>query len=160
VDAQHGTESWLTLVQAAERLAVSIYTVRRQIKRGELEAQQVATRHGLTWLVRLSELPGDLPTVSSDPEQRGQGVDALELLRMLDQRDQTIMELAGRVGYLQAELSQARETIRALEAPRAGVESTDTASPAEPLSADMRANGAEPERPRGPWGRFLVWLYG
>lgn len=65
----------------------------------------------------------------------------VEALRMLDERDRTIMELAGRVGYLQAELTQAREQL-ALMAP---------ASP-EPAPAAE----ATPAPATRPWWR-RVW---
>jgi hypothetical protein len=144
VDEQNGAAGWLTLAQAAGKLGISIYTVRRQVKRGELEAQQVATRHGLTWLVRVGELPGDLPTVSNEPEQVAQALDTRELLRMLDQRDQTIMELAGRVGFLQAELRTAREQL-ALLPPAEPAEVAPTATP-EPEATPGAAQRA--------WWRF------
>lgn len=113
-------DGWLTLAEAADRLGVWIYTIRRQVKRGELKAEQVATRHGLAWRVSLSNLPGVEPTLSSEPNQgaQGQGVDSIRLLAMLDERDRTIMELSGRLGFLQAELQQRDEQLKALQAPQ------------------------------------------
>jgi hypothetical protein len=45
----------------------------------------------------------------------------IKLLEMLDERDRTIMELAGRVGYYQAETEQLRTRLTALEAPKGEV---------------------------------------
>ena len=44
---------WYTIAEAAPVLGVSVDTVRRRLKRGELEARQVHTQHGPTWEVCL-----------------------------------------------------------------------------------------------------------
>ena len=149
----HSREGWLTLAEAASRLGVSVYTVRRQVKRGELEAEQVATPHGLAWRVRLSNLPGDMVTLTNEAEQVAQGSTMVELIRLIDQyraaeerHRQELMELSGRVGYFQAQLEQARETIRALEAPRSADVDPDATSGAE----------AAPDASKRPrWRRWL-----
>ncbi|HEY3078903.1 MAG TPA: hypothetical protein VGM69_03255 [Chloroflexota bacterium] len=56
-------------------------------------------------------------------------------------------EMAGRLGYFQAELEHARQTITALEAPKEPI----AATPAGPVFAPLPA---EPEPPRRPWWRF------
>jgi len=57
-------------------------------------------------------------------------------------------ELAGRLGYFQSELEHARQTIKALEAPKEPLPSVPPAGPVfSPLPAD-------PESPRRPWWRF------
>jgi excisionase family DNA binding protein len=139
---------WLTLAEAADRLGISIYTIRRQVKRGELKAEQVATRHGLAWRVSLSNLPGVAPTLSSEPNQvaQGQGLDSLKLLEMLDERDRTIMELSGRLGFLQAELQQRDEQLKALQAPHA--EPTPESPPGTAAPAE--------DRPRASWWRRVL----
>jgi hypothetical protein len=64
---------------------------------------------------------------------------------MLDQRDRTIMELAGRVGYYQAEVEQLRTTLKALQAP----------SP-EPDGANALPDAvATPQEPHRWWQRRL-----
>jgi hypothetical protein len=137
--------AWVTLAEAARRDGVSIDTVRRRMKRGELEARQVPTRHGLAWQVRLGELQGGVPTVGEPPMQPAQGVDSTELVRLVRDQQQTIMELSGRVGYLQAELTQARERILALEAPKA-----------EPVAVEpVAATEAVPEPATRPWWRRM-----
>ena len=75
-------DGWLTLAEAARRAGCSIDTLLRRLKRGELEARQVPTRHGLAWQVRL----GELPTVGNDPMQPAQPVETAELVRLV--RDQ------------------------------------------------------------------------
>jgi len=152
---------WLTLAEAAERLGISIYTVRRQAKRGELKARQVATRHGLAWQVSLGNLPGVAPTVSSTPNQAAESHIVPELLYLIERlqadyrasaerHQQQVMELSGRLGFMQAELQQAREQL-ALMAPKE--------EPPGNLSRRMTGFPApEPEAAPGPaqkpWWRF------
>jgi hypothetical protein len=61
---------------------------------------------------------------------------------------QQLMELAGRVGYLQAELTQARDTIKMLEAPK------------EPPPCPSPDEAELGEPPHGWWGRVLARIYG
>jgi excisionase family DNA binding protein len=59
---------WYTLAEAAPVLGVSVDTVRRRLKRGEIEARQVHTQHGPTWEVCLAllwRLPEFHPTLAS-----------------------------------------------------------------------------------------------
>ena len=66
-----------------------------------------------------------------------------ELVALVDKLTQQNLELAGRVGFLQAQNQQLH---KALEAPKV-----------------VRATVPEDEGPSrdttGPWGRFLRWLY-
>jgi excisionase family DNA binding protein len=57
-------------------------------------------------------------------------------------------ELAGRLGYFQAELEHARATIKALEAPKEPI------APPPPAGAIFRPPPAEADPPRRPWWRF------
>jgi hypothetical protein len=57
-------------------------------------------------------------------------------------------ELAGRLGYFQAELEHARQAIKALEAPKEPI------APPPPAGAIFRPLPAAPEPPRRPWWRF------
>ena len=67
-DEQGGT--WVTVAEAAPMLGVSIDTVRRRLKRGELQARLVHTQHGPTWEVCLGIMQGDAPTGGSAPSSR------------------------------------------------------------------------------------------
>jgi hypothetical protein len=125
-----GSETgWLTLAEAARALGVSVDTMRRRLKRGEVEHRQASTRYGRTWQVRLGRARGDLPTVGEAPTQPAEGHLVTELLHLIERlqadyraaaerHEQTVMELSGRIGYLRAELAGARERILALEAPK------------------------------------------
>jgi excisionase family DNA binding protein len=55
-----------------------------------------------------------------------------EQRRMIERQQQTIMELSGQVGYFQAQLEQARDTIRALESPKVEVLTQSVPAAVEP----------------------------
>lgn len=109
---------WLTLRGAAARLNLSEKTLRRRVKAGAVQARQVSTQHGQAWEVWVD---GGQPTLSTVDGQGTQPVstpELLEALRLVRDQQQIIIEMSGRLGYLQAELGQARERILALEAPK------------------------------------------
>src|SRR5215210_8994112 len=114
-------DGWLTLADASDRLGCSIDTLRRRLKRGELEATQVKTRYGLVWEVRLGEMPtvGSTPMHDNQPQELGQLV---ALVRDLHQENRELAEAAsmwqGRADILQHQLSEMKERVLMLEAPK------------------------------------------
>lgn len=109
---------------------VSTDTVGRQLKRGDLENRRVATKHGPTWQARVSVLP--LTSTPRPHAYNGAGSPTSEavapgytespgeaspdLLRLINRLHQENCTLAVEVGFVQAELQQAHETIRSLQA--------------------------------------------
>jgi excisionase family DNA binding protein len=95
------------------------------------------------------------PRLATEPAvRRGRGETAplLRTLDLLAERDRRIsqleqerFELAGRLGYLQAELAQARDKIKALQAPKEPI------APPPPAGAIFAPPPAEPEPPRRRW---------
>src|SRR5690349_16580483 len=71
----------LTIAQAAEVLGVSVDTVRRRLRRGELHGRQVPTQRGPAWRVRIAEDA----TVGSTPMQPGLA-DLVAMLREVTER--------------------------------------------------------------------------
>src|SRR5438128_398132 len=62
------TGEWLPLLEAASVLGVSIDTMRRRIKRGEVEAQQVPTPKGPAWRVLVDvPKPAEPPASPTSP---------------------------------------------------------------------------------------------
>lgn len=151
--------------EAAEALGISERTVRRRIKAGELRAFQMPTSQGYEWRVQLdgvSEQLDGAPDKATDPQEpteirhskslgNGAGkvdstavqVDGMpdpDLQRALDLADQfqrQNVELAARVGYLQAKLEAAEQKILALAPP---------------------VMDQEPKRPPAPWWRRLLGI--
>jgi hypothetical protein len=134
---------WLPLRDAASTLHVAEKTARRRVKAGTLRGRQVPTVHGQAWEVWVPSGPG--VTGEGNPV----GTQSAELFRALDLVDklqQQNLELAGRLGFLQAELQQRDAVILALQAPR------EEPEPEEPPDA----MAAPDERPRTSWWRRVL----
>ncbi len=149
-------DGWLPLSSAAEQLGLSIHAVRRRVHAGELPSRQVRTRYGLAWQVRLdgecearaSVAPELREASATVAEPAGVG----ELVAFV--REQQAQLLAaheaaamwqGRAETLAHQLAEARETIRALQAPP------------EPERAP--ATSGIPDTPSW-WRRALLAVYG
>jgi hypothetical protein len=124
--------TWLTLGQAAQLLECSIDTVRRRLKRGELEQRQQPGPHGPTWYVRLPVAKG-MPTQAADgmhgdAAEAAQGVTApiSGLVELLERTQAELVRKAeaaamwqARAELLHGQLSGLEEQLRALQAPSA-----------------------------------------
>jgi len=137
--------AYYPLPQAAKLLGVSVVTLRRRIKRGQLDARQVSTQHGMAWEVWVDEPlrlitqdqggpggQGDYAQSSAQghhPSSAQGGLPdqtVLILTRLLqratDERDAVLAENR----QLATELNEARATIRALQSP---AQPSETATP-------------------------------
>lgn len=111
---------YVKLADAAVRLGLSVDTLRRRIKRGELEAVQMASRTGAAWYIWFD---GPQRETSSKPdesldEQRSQTVwrrELGELVLLVTRLQSENRDLAMRVGYLESELAHERARTRVLE---------------------------------------------
>ena len=121
-------DGWLPLATAAERLGLSIHAARRRVHTGELVARRVRTRYGLAWQVRLDDEREGRASVAPESREASAtvaepaGVGALvALVREQQAQLLTAHEAAalwqGRAESLATQLAEARETIRALQAP-------------------------------------------
>ena len=152
--------TWLTIAEAAAALGVSVDTVRRRLKRGELQAQQMLTERGPVWRVAIEGMhsvpstPGSnghsTPSTPAehamhDPQQRPELLKALELL----ERSQTEVVakaeaaamwqtraelLAVQLQQRERELADVRDELRVLQAPQPANDAA--AAPTAPLSDD------------------------
>jgi hypothetical protein len=139
---------WLRLRDAARSLRVSERTLRRRVQAGSAQGRQVTTPFGMAWEVWIDGGVDSADPAPTTPGGRGNGhadpalLEALQLVgrlqadyRSAEQRyQQQLMELSGRVGYLQAELTQARERILALEAPKTEPADVEPTAAAEATS--------------------------
>ena len=142
-------ETCLGLEEAASILGLSVSTLRRQRRKGELQGRQVATPYGPKWLVLLPprttaggqggrpvtgghsrghDAPRVLPESGvAQGEQTGL-VEALHLIRTLQEENRN---LAGQLGYLQAQVEQ----FKALQAP--------VESPTPPYAPESTQDGQQ-----------------
>lgn len=165
-----GTERYLSAREAADYCGCSERAVRKWIAQGKL----VAIKRGGTFRIATADLepfrrnPGRNAAEQTAPSERSadrngteqaersdrsadQGA-AAELGRLVRDQQQTIMELAGRVGFLQSELQATQEQLRALQAGTVAPDSDgagqQAASSAEGLSEGTQA---PPRRWWWPW---------
>jgi hypothetical protein len=170
--------AWVTLAEAAASLGCSVDTVRRRVRTGALHAEQRQTGRGPVWYVELAPWAGLLSMNGSAAQQGALHAEqaaehaqqraeqplenpaALELVRLIRDQQQQILELAGRVGFLQSQVQQRDELIRALQAPQgiaanvadSAQEGPQAAPPPEVVSQDVAV-----PTPRRPWWRFWTW---
>jgi hypothetical protein len=152
----HEPGDWVFLPDAARRLGRAPQTIRRKLKRGELESRQVPTRTGLAYQVRLVDdqpLPGQAslgqPTHETVETTRGL-VELVQLVRDL-QAEVTARTEAAAVWQARAEFlaGEVRQLRAALEAPKA-----EPAAPEPPPDAEAIPGPAT----RPWWRRAWSWL--
>jgi excisionase family DNA binding protein len=161
----------LSVQEAAEVLGCSEKTIRRRIKAGSLTAHRLPTSQGYEWRVHVDgavdqvtslpavqvngqngHLPGDADQVDTNPSGQVDSAPAppneagnealIKALDFAERLQRENMELAGRVGFLQAKLQTAEEQILALNAGNAAPEQHEQ-SPDPPMRAASR-----------PWWKF------
>jgi hypothetical protein len=141
----------LTLAQDLGGLGVSVDTIRRRVRRGELQARQVPTQHGPAWRVSL----GTGATMGSTPTHAPLG-DLVAMLPELTERAERNAAAAalwqGRAQVLEAELGQAREQLRALPAPPPGVPQDAPQRESDAATVEPVQDPATPRR--RPWWAF------
>jgi excisionase family DNA binding protein len=149
--------------QAAAYCGVSDKTIRRWIAAGRLAAardghdfqisrEALDAVRGPGRIQAADNVAGDAaPAADSRAASAALGAAAAAqgaaLVELVARQEQTILELAGRVGWLQAELQQRDEQLKALQAPQP-----------EPTVEPASAIAAAEEPPRGPWRRLWRWM--
>jgi hypothetical protein len=166
---------WLPLGEAARRLGVTPDAIRKRIPAGRARAR----KRGGRWLVwvtaaelaasgRLDEpewaaeaeadepepgtgqtgIPGGTGTLLAAAPQSSSETE-LRLLGLVEKLQEENRNLAGQLGFREAQLQQAHERIRLLEAGPP----PDSAPGAEPEEPERPETG-KPEPPARPWWRF------
>ncbi len=146
----------LSIKEAAEHFGISESTVRRRIKDGILKAYQQPTTQGYEWRIvvpdedeQVSHQDDDQVATVTDhivtSSEQVLTLDATALVAELRRLHDQNVQLAGQVGYLQAQLQQAQERIRLLEAPKEPEEETPAPQP-------------EPEPPSEPRSPLWQWV--
>jgi excisionase family DNA binding protein len=138
--------TFLSVREAAVMAGVSERTIRRWLRSGQVRA----VKRGGSYRIRPNALTvmvgqdGTEPTDTGSDTSASNGLDTsdtadmassgvAELTRLVREQQATIMELAGRVGYFQAENAQLRERL-ALMAPAAPEPTVVTEAAREPAT--------------------------
>jgi hypothetical protein len=128
-DAASG--EWLPLVAAAPRLGCAADTVRRRLKRGELQGRQVPMQGGHRWEIWVP-LAAAAPTQPMQPPAALPGQPMQDLQPLVDLvRELTAqnVQLAGQVGHWQTRAQIAEERLKLLEAPAPSTMAEDDPRP-------------------------------
>jgi hypothetical protein len=128
--------TWLPLPEAATQLGLSVQTLRRRIKAKRISARQLTTPHGPAWQVclptgaqplnsldypeveTLSTVDSQPTTQVDDPLQADYPSTTVELIHWLRELQEENRNLAGQLGYAQAQFQAVHEQIALLEAPK------------------------------------------
>lgn len=86
-----GGSAYAPLTEVAAAYGVSVDTIRRRMKRGELEARKETTPQGFRWLARLP--PESTSTTAQGIESTAQGELIATLQRELELRNQDVARL-------------------------------------------------------------------
>ena len=105
-------QTLLTLAEYANLAGLSVKTVRRKVRRGEIPAQLIAGPHGPEYRIGQGKLgvsqPNGYPTVLERVPTEGSlpaFLDRLDtMMGVVDKLSRENMELAGRLGFYQSEI--------------------------------------------------------
>ena len=147
----------LSLAEYAALVGLSVKTVRRKVRNGEIAAELIDGPHGPEYRVahptqetgqgaQQGTLPERVPTMGNLEPLLGR-LDTL--MSMVDRLSRENLELAGRCGFLQAKLQDAEAEIRLLKAP------AETSTIEANHSAEAMNGGAGATvQPTRPWWKF------
>ena len=172
----------VSIVEAARLLGISVASVRRRIRNGELRAVRVERAQGYTYRVTLPMVAGDqcdhvsLKKVVGgfdhvpvrDQEDMSAEIlagflqDALADVRRAHARIEVLererFELAGRLGYFQSEIEHLRAQLQAAETRILELEAPKNSAPAEisnhPTNFENAADSGSQEVSPRPWWQF------
>ena len=116
----------LSVKEAALHLGIDEKTVRNRAKAGTLPALKVSRPQGYTWRIFPDGLPAHLDAqVDPGPNPGGTQVepsathvDPAPLVQLVEKLHAENTHLAGQLGFVQAQLLEAQERIKLLEAPK------------------------------------------
>lgn len=141
----------VTIAEASQRMGVSVHTLKRRLKRGELQGEQRPTPQGYVWTVAI---PDDVPpsngaTPSGTPNAIPDGVPAP------GGDNGTLREM---VEILQSQITGLQDQLRTMNQALSSrdKENLELVTVIRQTQAMLPPPPTEPERRRGFWG----WLRG
>jgi excisionase family DNA binding protein len=164
----------VTVEEAARRLGLSSITIRRRLKRGQLEAVKVETPQGHQWLVQLAEPAGQADQAPAEaaiaqpttpPIEQVPATDALarEIARLEAHNQDLRGQLDDRVREIERLHTILSQTVRALPVPEAPpVEATAPERNQETDQPRMQPPGVPNHESgrQGWWPRLVAWMGG
>ena len=164
------TQEGISASEAAARLGISERTLRERIKTGKIRATKVVGVNGnAVYRVFLDDTPPSTeptpppaagsPTMTETmpPPKEGTtppSAEVLALVALVERITRENLELAGRVGFLQAKLQDAEEEIRMLRAPAQSPEPEMTNLTNHPAHVENRADSGDQKVSARPWWQF------
>ena len=98
---------WYTITEAAPIIGVSTDTVRRRVKRGQLESRQVRTQHGPTWEICIGDVLEESVPVAEGTQGAAYGAEG----GSQDRSQAMATWAASLLGPIAAELGEARQSM-------------------------------------------------
>lgn len=155
-------EERLSIAEAAERLGVSLDTVRRRRVKGELASEKEETPQGFRWVILLPKEEPDEQEEAPEPEPTPAQAIELELLRervdeLKEERD-AWREQARRSGEAERELRILLQQAQSFALPEktSPQDAPGATIGPSPISGVMQ----EESEARGRFARFLRWIKG
>lgn len=113
----------VSIDEAAKRLGISAHAVRRRIRAGTVYAVKEERPQGFAWLVGFE---GDVSVPAPlEADVARDGGELAMALALIEKLHAEVIELSGRIGFLQGQL----EEIRSLPAPAAESRAAPTSRP-------------------------------
>ncbi len=168
MDGQEPGQTWAPLAEVAPAYGVSIDTIRRRMKRGELEARRQQTPQGFKWLALMPETIGPtIPEPSHDALGSSQLSDASTPGVQIVERDreELVATLRQELALRNREIARLHEV---LASQAKAIEVTTAALPAnaqaveQPAPATMTGVGNGPDGANAPleafWAKVRKWF--
>lgn len=153
--------------EAARRLGVSSITIRRRLKRGQLQATKVETAQGHQWLVQLDGDDDQSPDHAASEQsttpliEQVSATDAMarELARLEAHNQDLRAQLDDRAREVERLHTLVSQALRALPAPAPTAPAGEEAETTQATMHDGPPINQETGR-RGWWPRLVTWMSG
>ena len=169
-DGQQPGQAWAPLAEVAAAYGVSIDTIRRRMKRGELEARRQQTPQGFKWLAHMPfasepvppEPPHDAPGLSKPSDPATPGVQIVER-----DHEELVVILRQELALRNREIARLHEVIasqtKVIEVTTAALPANAQSVEQPVIAAGTGTTGTHDggiEQPGMFWARIRKWFGG
>lgn len=168
---QADTQTWAPLTDVAAAYGVSLDTIRRRMRKGELEGRREQTPQGFRWLAPLPA-PEERQNASNAPEAPESHETASHDVDVLyHQHDELIETLRHELALRNREISRLHEVIASQaialqhQTQALAASTSSKQEPQEPLEREPAPSPPVDQTPiakpsPGTWARFMGWVRG